>query len=67
MKIAIIGAGISGLSVGCYLQMNGFETEIYEKNILPGGLCASWKRGNFTFDGCLHWVMGSGSGSPFYG
>ncbi len=67
MKIAIIGAGISGLSVGCYLQMNGFETEIYEKNILPGGLCASWKRGDFTFDGCLHWVMGSGSGSPFYG
>lgn len=67
MKVAIIGAGISGLSVGCYLQMNGFETEIYEKNSLPGGLCASWKRGEFTFDGCLHWVMGSGSGSPFYG
>ncbi len=67
MKIAIIGAGISGLSVGCYLQMNGFETEIYEKNSNPGGLCASWKRGDFTFDGCLHWVMGTGSGSPFYG
>ncbi|MBN1143125.1 MAG: NAD(P)/FAD-dependent oxidoreductase [Bacteroidales bacterium] len=67
MKIAIIGAGISGLSVGCYLQMNGFETEIYEKNIHPGGLCASWKRGDFTFDGCLQWVMGSDSGSPFYG
>lgn len=67
MRIAIIGAGISGLSVGCYLQMNGFETEIYEKNLHPGGLCASWKRGDFTFDGCLHWLMGSDKGSPFYG
>jgi phytoene dehydrogenase-like protein len=66
MKVSIIGAGISGLSVGCYLQMNGYETEIYEKHSLPGGLCASWKRGVFTFDGCLHWLFGTDNGSPFY-
>jgi len=66
MKIIIIGAGVSGLSAGCYLQMNGYETEIYEKHSLPGGLCASWKRGGYTFDGCLHWLLGSGNGSPFY-
>ena len=24
----IIGAGISGLSAGCYLQMNGYDTQI---------------------------------------
>jgi hypothetical protein len=29
-KVIIIGAGISGMSAGCYLQMNGFETEIFE-------------------------------------
>ena len=29
-KIIIIGAGISGLSTGCYAQMNGYDTEIYE-------------------------------------
>src|SRR5512145_1372554 len=66
MKINIIGAGVSGLSVGCYLQMNGYETEIVEKHSLPGGLCTSWKRGEFTFDGCIHWLLGSNESSPFY-
>jgi len=66
MKVSIIGGGISGLTLGCYLQMNGFDTAIYEKHLHPGGLCTSWKRGGFTFDGCLHWVLGSDSGSAFY-
>lgn len=64
-KVSIIGAGFAGLSAGCYLQMNGFDTEIYEMHILPGGLCAAWKRKEYTFDGCVHWLVGSGSGSPF--
>jgi phytoene dehydrogenase-like protein len=66
MKVNIIGGGVSGLSLGCYLQMNGYQTEIYEKNSLPGGLCASWKQGEFTFDGCIHWILGSGNASSFY-
>ena len=66
MKINIIGAGIAGLSAGCYLQMNGFETEIFEKQTHSGGLCTSWKRGEFTFDGCIHWLMGSNPSNPFY-
>ena len=66
MKITIIGAGISGLSAGCYLQMKGFETEIYEKHSKPGGLCTSWKVGEYTFDGCLHWLLGSNKSNPFY-
>lgn len=66
MKIAIIGAGISGLSAGCYLQMKGFETEIFEQHTKPGGLCTSWKAGEYTFDGCLHWLLGSGRNNPFY-
>ena len=43
-KINIIGAGISGLCAGCYLQMNGFETHIFEKHDIPGGLCTSWEK-----------------------
>jgi phytoene dehydrogenase-like protein len=66
MKIIIIGAGISGLSAGCYLQMRGFETEIFEKHAKPGGLCTSWKVGEYTFDGCLHWLLGSNNSNPFY-
>lgn len=46
--------------------MNGFETEIFEKHLIPGGLCTSWKKGEYTFDGCAHWILGSGKGSSFY-
>ncbi|HAG16166.1 MAG TPA: hypothetical protein DCG69_06525 [Bacteroidales bacterium] len=66
MNINIVGAGVSGLSIGSYLQMNGYKTAIYEKNPIPGGLCASWKKGDYTFDGCIHWILGSDKGSPFY-
>ncbi len=66
MKINIIGAGISGLTTGCYLQMNGFETQIFEKHSIPGGLCTSWKKGEYTFDGCVHWILGTDKGSSFY-
>ncbi len=58
-NIKIIGAGISGLSAGCYLQMNGYDTEIYEMNITPGGLCTSWDRKGYTIDTCIHWLVGS--------
>ena len=40
-KVLIIGAGVSGLSVGCYLQMNGFDTELFEMHGLPGGVCTA--------------------------
>ena len=66
MKINIICAGMSGLCAGCYLQMNGFETEIFEKHSIPGGLCTSWKTGDYTIDGCAHWILGSDAGSSFY-
>ena len=59
-KIIIIGGGIAGLSAGILAQNCGFETEIYEKHFLPGGLCTSWKRGAYVFDGCVRYVYGSG-------
>ncbi len=67
-KVIIIGAGIAGLSCGCYLQMNGIQTEILEAGELPGGLCTAWKRGHYMFDGCLRWLVGAEahSKSPFH-
>ncbi|HUI69760.1 MAG TPA: NAD(P)/FAD-dependent oxidoreductase, partial [Spirochaetia bacterium] len=65
-KIAIIGAGISGLSAGCYAQMNGYAAQLFEAHTLPGGLCTSWKRKGYTIDGSCHWVTGSGPGDPYY-
>jgi len=65
-KVSIIGAGIAGLSAGCYLQMNGYDTEIFEMHDKPGGLCTAWKRKGYTIDGCIHWLVGSGPNDPFY-
>ncbi len=65
-KIAIIGAGIAGLSTGCYARMNGFDAEIFEAQSVPGGLCTAWKRGDYWIDGCIHWLTGSGPGNEFY-
>jgi len=66
-KIIIIGGGIAGLSAGCYGQMNGFHTRIFEMHKKkPGGLCTSWKRQGYTVDGCIHWLVGSGPNSKFY-
>ena len=57
-KIIIIGAGIAGLSAGSYLQMSGYDTEIFELHNTPGGLCTAWKRNGYTFDGCIHSIGG---------
>jgi phytoene dehydrogenase-like protein len=64
--IIIIGAGIAGMAAGCYAQMNGYETKIFEMHHLPGGLCTAWQRKGYTFDGCIYYLFGSGPGKPFY-
>jgi phytoene dehydrogenase-like protein len=54
----IIGAGVGGLATGCYAQMNGYRTQIFEMHSLPGGVCTAWKRKGYTFDGCIHHLAG---------
>lgn len=62
-KLIIIGAGIAGLTAGVYGKLNGFNTEVYEMHTLPGGECTGWKRKDYYFDGCIHWLVGSKSGN----
>jgi phytoene dehydrogenase-like protein len=64
--VVIIGGGVAGLACGCYLQMNGYRTEILEMNNSPGGLCVAWDRGPYTFDGCMRWLVGTDPASMFY-
>jgi phytoene dehydrogenase-like protein len=64
-SIIIIGAGFAGLGAGIYAQMNGYKAEIFEMHDKPGGLCTSWKRKGYTFDGCIHWLVGSNPESGF--
>jgi phytoene dehydrogenase-like protein len=64
--VVVIGAGIAGLAAGCYAQMNGYQTQIFELHDQPGGLCTAWQRQGYTFDGCLYYLFGSGAGQPFH-
>ncbi len=36
-RVAVIGAGIAGLSAVWYLQVKGFSCKLYDSNPLPGG------------------------------
>jgi len=65
-KVIIIGSGIAGLSAGCYLQMNGYDTQIFEAHNHPGGVCTSWTRKGYTVDNCIHWLVGSNPSDNFY-
>jgi len=65
-SIIIIGAGFAGLAAGIYGRLNGYKTSIYEMHNRPGGLCTSWQRKGYTFDGCIHWLVGSAPKTPHY-
>lgn len=63
-SLIIIGAGIAGLSAGCYAQMNGLNSRIFERHSIPGGLCTSWRRGEYIFDGAIRYLSGIGPRNP---
>ena len=52
--IIILGAGISGISAGYHLNLNGRKAVIYEKNDSWGGLCDNFNVGKFKFDNAIH-------------
>jgi len=49
-KIAILGGGLSGLTLGYLLTQEGTDFEILEKESYCGGLMQSIKEDGFTFD-----------------
>ena len=65
-SVIIIGGGIAGLSVGCYAQMNGYRTQIFEMHNRPGGLCTSWQRKGYNIHSGIHLLVGCGEKSDFY-
>ena len=58
-KIVIIGAGIAGLCAAVYARKCGYDVEVLEQHESAGGLATSWRRGDYTFETCLHWLLGS--------
>jgi phytoene desaturase len=65
-SMIIIGAGLGGLSTGCYAQMNGYESKIFEYHSKPGGVAAVWKRGEYLIDGGIHFLICHRPGTPIY-
>jgi phytoene desaturase len=65
--VLIIGAGLAGLSAGCYAQMNGYRARIFEHHRVAGGVAASWQRGDYLIDGGIHFLMGYKPGSALHG
>ncbi|MDO5844346.1 MAG: FAD-dependent oxidoreductase [Methanocorpusculum sp.] len=50
MKWAILGGGLTGVTLARLLKEKGHEVTVYEKENKTGGLCKSEKRSGFTFD-----------------
>jgi phytoene dehydrogenase-like protein len=65
-SVVIIGGGIAGLCAGCYAQMNGYQSRIYEMHSQPGGLMTAWQRKGYTIDYCIHWLVGSSPKSSMH-
>jgi phytoene dehydrogenase-like protein len=65
-KLLVIGGGIAGLCAAVYARRCGYDVEVLEQHGIPGGLATSWKRGPYTFETCLHWLLGSSPASPMY-
>lgn len=51
------------MSAGIYAARNGFDTEIIEMHTVAGGQCTAWKRKGYSFDYCLHWLVGTSGGA----
>jgi len=65
-SIIIIGAGLAGLSTGCYAQMNGYRSHIFEHHAVPGGVAATWKRKGYAIDRGIHFIMGHKPGAALH-
>ncbi len=50
MRIAVVGAGISGLACARTLHRLGHEVVVFEKSKAVGGRCATRRVGPYTFD-----------------
>ncbi len=50
MTVAIVGAGVTGLSLGYLLLQRGIAVRIYEAAPNAGGLASTWRRDGFGFD-----------------
>ena len=56
-RIAIIGAGLSGLSAAALLAKRGFAVTVIDRHDTPGGVARSFTDKGFTFDMGPSWYL----------
>jgi C-3',4' desaturase CrtD len=49
-RILVIGAGIGGLTAAALLARRGYDVEVFDQALVPGGCASTFKRRGFTFD-----------------
>lgn len=59
MRYAIVGGGVSGLTLGILLAQAGEECHLFERNTTAGGNLCGWRRGAYEIDNCCHWLSGT--------
>jgi len=60
--VAIIGAGMGGLTAAALLSRAGLSVCVLEAANKPGGLLAGFKHNGFVFDTAVHWLNQCGPG-----
>ncbi|MEP7143590.1 MAG: NAD(P)/FAD-dependent oxidoreductase [Ferruginibacter sp.] len=54
--IAVVGAGVGGLTAAALLSKAGFSVCVLEKEPHVGGYLAGFRRKDFIFDTAIHWL-----------
>ncbi|MGI9667130.1 MAG: phytoene desaturase family protein [Acidimicrobiia bacterium] len=60
--VAIIGAGLGGLSAARHIQDKGFDVVVLEGHTKPGGYAHYFRKEEFRFEVALHALDGLGDG-----
>ncbi len=60
VDVAIVGAGLGGLTAGAYLARAGYRVALFDQHYVAGGCCTQFSRGGprnrYNFDIGLHYI-----------
>lgn len=57
-RVAVVGAGISGLSAVYFVLKKGFSVDLFESTEKPGGLATSFDFNGLTIERFYHFICG---------